>query len=63
MMKKDGYTDADFDTVRKTAEQLSVLPTVFYSGHCTGEEPFLCMKEIMKDKLCPMHVGDTFVTS
>lgn len=39
-------------------EELKPLSdTRFYSGHCTGEEPFRYMKSILKDRLQPFYTG------
>ena len=56
-MKKGEYTDTEKQTIREVAEELSKLPTLFYSGHCTGETAFDMMKEIMGDKLIKLHSG------
>ena len=58
LMKKTGYTDADIREIRETAEELKHYETTFYTGHCTGEEPFAVMKEIMGDRLVYVHSGD-----
>lgn len=56
-MKKGEYTDTEKQTIREVAAELSKLPTLFYSGHCTGETAFDMMKEIMGDKLIKLHSG------
>lgn len=57
MKKKSGYTNEDIVTIKETAEQLSKLPTKFYTGHCTGEEPYEMMKEIMGEQLEYVYSG------
>ena len=57
MKQKSGYTDEDIATIKKTATELSELPTKFYTGHCTGEEPFELMKEIMGEQLHYIYSG------
>ena len=57
MKKKSGYTNEDIVTIKETAEQLSKLPTKFYTGHCTGEEPYEMMKEIMDGQLEYVYSG------
>ena len=57
MKKKSGYTNEDIATIKETAEQLSKLPTKFYTGHCTGEEPYGIMKEIMDGQLEYVYSG------
>ena len=58
MKKKTPYTDQEIQVIKETAEELKDLPTVFYTGHCTGEEPYAIMKEIMGDKIHYIHCGD-----
>ena len=59
MMKKDGeYTDEEKAVITETAEELSQMNTVFYSGHCTGIPAFEMMKAIMGDKLIALHSGE-----
>ncbi len=57
MKKKAGYTDEDIATIKETAEKLGKLPTKFYTGHCTGEEPFALMKDIMSEQLEYIYSG------
>lgn len=35
--------------------------TVFYTGHCTGQEPFDILKETLGDRLIPMRTGSVFI--
>ena len=58
MMKKSGYSDADIHMITDTAEQLRKTKTIFYTGHCTGTEPYQIMKSILGDQLHYMHCGD-----
>ncbi|EWM52306.1 MBL fold metallo-hydrolase [Ruminococcus flavefaciens] len=59
MMKKDGeHTEAEKTVIIQTAQELSQLDTVFYSGHCTGIPAFEMMKDIMRDKLIALHSGE-----
>ena len=57
MMKKNAYTEEEVSVIRKTAEELNAMPTVFYTGHCTGEAAYVVMKSVMGDKLLPLHSG------
>lgn len=57
MKKKAGYTDEDIAIIKETAKKLGKLPTKFYTGHCTGEEPFEIMKELMGNQLTYMYSG------
>lgn len=61
LRKKDGYTEEDIGTIKEIAKELSGYETLFYTGHCTGEEPFSWMKEIMGNKLFYVHSGDEVV--
>ena len=58
MMKKHGYSDEDITMIIDTALALRKLDTVFYTGHCTGVEPFNAMKKLMGDQLHYVHCGD-----
>ena len=58
-MKKSEYTDAEKRNILTVAKELSGMPTVFYSGHCTGETAFAMMKEIMGEQLHELHSGMT----
>ena len=59
-MKKNGALDeAEKEVVKSTAKMLCEMKgTVFYSGHCTGEEAFYVMKDIMGDQLTALHSGE-----
>lgn len=58
LMKKSGYTEDDIDNIKAIAEELKSVDTLFYTGHCTGVEPFDIMKDIMDHKLIYIHSGD-----
>lgn len=58
MMKKSGYSDEDITMIIDTALELRKMDTVFYTGHCTGVEPYNAMKKLMGDKLHYVHSGD-----
>lgn len=58
MRKKNGYTDDDFEIIRETAKELKNTGILCYTGHCTGEEPYELMKEIMGEQLNYLHCGD-----
>ena len=58
MMKKTGYTKEDREVVKEIARELTKWNTTFYTGHCTGEEPFKVMKEYMGEQLVYVHSGD-----
>ena len=58
LMKKAGYTEEDVENIKAIASELKDMDTIFYTGHCTGLEPFNIMQEIMGDKLRYIHSGD-----
>ena len=58
MMKKSGYSDEDINTIINTALELEKFGTVFFTGHCTGTEPYEAMKKLMDDQLRYVHSGD-----
>lgn len=58
LMKKTGYSSEDIENIKAIANELKEMDTLFYTGHCTGIEPFGIMKEIMGDKLIYVHSGD-----
>lgn len=47
----------DVARLKAASEELLQYPTIYYTGHCTGEAPFLYMKSIMKDKLHAISGG------
>ena len=47
--------------IRDIAHELAGMDTVFYTGHCTGEEACGMMKEIMGEKLRVIHSGVTIL--
>jgi tRNA pseudouridine(38-40) synthase len=60
MMKREGeHTEEEKAVIIQTAQELSQLDTVFYSGHCTGIAAFELMKQIMGDKLIALHSGES----
>ena len=58
MMRKHGYSDEDINMIIDTALELRKHKTVFYTGHCTGVEPFNAMKKLMGSQLRYVHSGD-----
>lgn len=61
-MKSESLSEEDKEVIRHTAQELSLLKdTVFYSGHCTGEEAYNIMKQIMGEKLQALHSGEQIV--
>ena len=58
MMKKEGeHTEEEKAVIIQTAQELSPMNTVFYSGHCTGIPAFELMKNVMGNQLIALHTG------
>lgn len=55
---KNEYTREDDAIIEGTARLLNETPTVYYSGHCTGDYALCKMKAIMGEKLVLIHSGD-----
>ena len=53
-----GYSKEDIKEIRNIAKDLTEYESVFYTCHCTGEEPFEEMQKILKDKIKYVHCGD-----
>ena len=53
-----GYSKEDIKEIRNIAKDLTEYESVFYTGHCTGVEPFEEMQKILKDKIKYVHCGD-----
>ena len=48
------YREADINEIKSVAEELKKMDTTFYTGHCTGEQAYDILKNIMGDKLQPL---------
>lgn len=57
MMKKTDYTKEEKETICQTAQELKKMDTVFYTGHCTGQNAIGLMEPIMGDKMVQIHCG------
>ncbi len=57
MKKKKAYSENEIADIKETARELVNLGTVFYTGHCTGQDAFDIMKGIMGDKLRHVKSG------
>ena len=54
-MKLDPVADAH--ALTEAAELLLAHPTVYYTGHCTGQEQFDVLKPLMGDRLHGLNTG------
>ena len=61
MMQKSGYSDADIEQIISTALALKKTDTVFYTGHCTGVQPYEAMRKILGDQIRYIHCGDEVI--
>lgn len=58
MSRKSDYTPEERENILQTAKELKKLPTVFYTGHCTGLPAMALLQSVMGDQLRPIHSGD-----
>ena len=56
-MKLDPATDGE--SLDRAAEELLSSGAVFYTGHCTGESQYACLKEKMGERLQALTTGLT----
>ena len=57
-LNSKGYSEEEINQIKEIALELRGYSTEFYTGHCTGVEPYQVMKELMGDKLHYVHSGD-----
>lgn len=60
LMHTDPNTDEGQQLLKDTADYLLSSPTVYYTGHCTGEAPYAFLKSIMKERLHRLSSGAVF---
>lgn len=58
LIQKQGYAPEDIAVIEETARELLRTGILFYTGHCTGQEPYRIMKSIMGDRLEALRVGE-----
>lgn len=58
-MKLDPESEEGRAKLTNAAEELLRSPTMYYTGHCTGETQFNYLKEIMGDRLAYLSTGCT----
>ncbi len=60
LRKKAGYKEEDIREFVALAYELKKYPnTMFYTGHCTGVEPYEVLKKHLGDRLIYVSCGDT----
>lgn len=45
------------DRIRAVGKVLSASGALFYTGHCTGDEPFSMLHEMLREQIRPLHAG------
>lgn len=61
-MRLDPAVPADRAQLSAAAQTLLQYPTHYYTGHCTGNEPFTFLKSLMGERLEALHAGQTLTT-
>ena len=61
MNKECEHTEEEKTIILQTAQELSQMNTIFYTGHCTGIPAFELMQEVMGDKLIALHSGEQII--
>lgn len=61
MMKSEEYTVEEIETIRQTAQELKNYNTKFYTGHCTGEQAYKIMKEILGEQIEYVRSGEQII--
>jgi 7,8-dihydropterin-6-yl-methyl-4-(beta-D-ribofuranosyl)aminobenzene 5'-phosphate synthase len=46
--------------IKKLTERILVIDSVFYTGHCTGEENFMTLREKMGNNIQTLNTGEIF---
>ena len=62
-MKVETDSPAGRSLLEKAAKRMLETKTLFFTGHCTGEEQFAFLKERMGDRLLRIRTGDVIEIS
>ena len=62
MMKQGEYTEAETETIRRTAEELARLPILYFTGHCTGLPAYEIMKPVLSEQLYYFGSGEEIIS-
>jgi len=62
MMKQGEYTEAETETIRRTAEELARLPILYFTGHCTGLPAYEIMKPVLGEQLYYFGSGEEIIS-
>lgn len=59
-MRPAPYDAGEEAVIRQTARELAATGTLFITGHCTGQDAFALMAEVMGSRLKALHSGAVF---
>ena len=57
LFELDPASPASAELIAATARVLAEGNTVYYTGHCTGDWAYERLREVLGDRLRPMHGG------
>lgn len=57
----EATTGDDAKFIADAAEKLCAYPTRYYTGHCTGQERYKLLKNIMGDRVRSIASGDVII--
>ena len=55
------YRDEDIEMIEQVGKTLKQLPTVFYTGHCTGEQAVEILKQTLGEQLQVIRCGSRII--
>lgn len=59
LARKKAFDEKELCLMREMAKELSAMPSIFYTCHCTGEAAYEVMKPLMKDRLRYIRTGES----